>query len=121
MISTVAHIEQENEDMSLLLRNVLSRFNEVVEDISNNAHQVNQESSIPALAEIRFNELEPVKDAMSNLEKETQSLSQVLRVMLAKQEESDSSLEKFERQLSQLQTSKEDVKNKGGFWNKWIT
>ncbi|MDR3587854.1 MAG: hypothetical protein P4L59_21470 [Desulfosporosinus sp.] len=121
LISTVAHIEQENEDMSLLLRNVLSRFNEVVEDMSNNAHQVNQESAIPALAEIHFNELEPVKDAMSNLEKETQSLSQVLRVMLVKQEESDSSLEKLKTLLSQLQTSKEEVKNKGGFWNKWIT
>jgi len=58
---------------------------------------------------------------MSNLEKETQSLSQVLRVMLVKQEESDSSLEKLETQICQLQTEKEDVKNKGGFWNKWIT
>ncbi|MDR3539796.1 MAG: hypothetical protein P4L69_02335 [Desulfosporosinus sp.] len=121
LISTVAHLEQENADMSLLLRNVLSRFNQVVEDLSNNSLQVNQESAVPALAGIHFNELEPVKDAMSNLEKETQSLSQVLRVMLAKQEESDSSLEKLETQLSQLQSSKEEVKNRGGFWNKWIT
>ena len=121
LISTVAHLEQENADIGLLLRNVLARFDQVVEDMSESFHQANEEISVPALAEIHFNELEPVKEAMSNLEKETQSLSQVLRVMLVKQEESDSSLEKLETQLSQLQTSTEDVKNKGGFWNKWIT
>jgi len=121
LISAIAHLEQENTDIGLLLRNVLSRFDQVVEEISESSRQSNQEIAVPALAEIHFNELEPVKDAMTNLEKETQSLSQVLRVVLVKQEESESSLEKLETQLSQLQTSKEEVKNKGGFWNKWIT
>jgi len=119
--STVAHLEQENADMSLTLHNALSKFEQILETISDNTEDTDQEVALPAMAKIRFDELEPVKEAMSNLEQETQSLSQVLRVMLVKQEENDSSLEKLETQLCQLQTEKEDLKNKGGFWNKWIT
>ncbi len=120
LVSTVSHLEEENANMSLVLHNTLSKFDQILETISENAFQAKQEVALP-IAEIPFDELEPVKEAMSNLEKETESLSQVLRVMLVKQEESDSSLEKLETQLSQLQTEKEVVKNKGGFWNKWIT
>ncbi|MCO1604111.1 hypothetical protein [Desulfosporosinus nitroreducens] len=115
LIKTVAHLEQENTLLSLAVQNMLSKFDQVIEVISENALQSKQEDPPP------FDELEPVKEAMSNLEKETQSLSQVLRVMLVKQEESDSSLEKLETQICQLQSEKDDAKNKGGFWNKWIT
>jgi len=115
LIKTVAHLEQENTILSLAVQNMLSKFDQVIEVISENALQSKQEDPPP------FDELEPVKEAMSNLEKETQSLSQVLRVMLVKQEESDSSLEKLETQICQLQSEKDDAKGKGGFWNKWIT
>ena len=122
LVSTVTHLEEENANMRLVLHDTLSKFEQILETISENVLQAKQEVALPAIAEIPFDdELEPVKEAMSNLEKETQSLSQVLRVMLVKQEESDSSLEKLETQLCLLQTEKEDVKNKGGFWNKWIT
>ncbi|MCB8818452.1 hypothetical protein [Desulfosporosinus shakirovi] len=115
LIKTVAHLEQENALLNLAVQNMLSKFDQVIEVISENALQPKQED--PPF----FNELEPVKEAMSNLEKETQSLSQVLRVMLVKQEESDSSLEKLETQICHLQSEKDDPKSKGGFWNKWIT
>ncbi|MDO0823529.1 hypothetical protein [Desulfosporosinus nitroreducens] len=115
LIKTVAHLEQENNLLSLAVKNMLSKFDQVIEVISENALQAKQEDPPP------FDELEPVKEAMSNLEKETQSLSQVMRVMLVKQEERDSSLEKLETQISQLQSEKDDLKTKGGFWNKWIT
>ncbi len=117
LIKTVAHLEQENTQLSLAVQNMLAKFDQVMEVISENALQSKQKEDPPP-----FDELEPVKEAMSNLEKETQSLSQVLRVMLVKQEESDSSLEKLETQIDQLQAGKdEDIKTKGGFWNKWIT
>ncbi len=58
---------------------------------------------------------------MSNLEKETKSLSQVLRVMMVKQEQSDSALDDLELQISQLQEDNKELKNKGGFWSKWTT
>lgn len=115
LIQTVTHLEQENTLLSLAVQNMISKFDQVLEAISENALKTKQEDPPP------FNELEPVKEAMSNLEKETQSLSQVLRVMLVKQGENDSSLEKLETQISQLQSEKDDAKSKGGFWNKWIT
>ncbi|MBC2723287.1 MAG: hypothetical protein HGJ98_19280 [Desulfosporosinus sp.] len=116
LIKTVAHLEQENTLLNLAVHNMLSKFDEIMNVISENALQAKQEPDPTPI-----DELEPVKEAMSNLEKETQSLSQVLRVMLDKQEESDSSLEKLETQISQLQSQTVDAKVKGGFWNKWIT
>jgi|GEM_PF-754264 len=116
LIKTVAHLEKENTLLNLAIHNMLSKFDQIIEVISENALQAKPEPEPPP-----FDELEPVKEAMANLEKETQSLSQVLRVMLDKQEESDSSLEKLETQISQLQSEKVDAKVKGGFWNKWIT
>lgn len=116
LIKTVAHLEQENTLLNLAVHNMLSKFDQIIEVMSENALHTKQEADPPL-----FDELEPVKEAMSHLEKETQSLSQVLRVMLDKQEESDSSLEKLETQISQLQSEKDDVRAKGGFWNKWIT
>ena len=116
LIKTVAHLEQENSLLSLAVHDMLAKFDQIIGVISENTLQAKQEDDLPL-----FDELEPVKEAMSHLERETQSLSQVLQVMLVKQEERDSSLEKLETQLSQLQSDKEDQKNKGGFWNKWIT
>lgn len=115
LIKTVAHLEQENTVLSLAVQDMLYKFDQILGVISENTLQAKQEEENP------FDELEPVKEAMSHLEKETQSLSQVLRVMLVKQEERDTSLEKLETQINELQTEKEDLKNKGGFWNKWIT
>ena len=116
LIKTVAHLEQENSVLSLAVQDMLSKFDQILGVISENALKAKQEEALPP-----FDELEPVKEAMSHLERETQSLSQVLRVMLVKQEERDTSLEKLETQISQLQSEKDDLKNKGGFWNKWIT
>ncbi|HBW38538.1 MAG: hypothetical protein VR66_16885 [Peptococcaceae bacterium BRH_c23] len=116
LIKTVAHLEQENSLLSLAVQDMLSKFDQIIGVISENALQVRQEADL-----LPFDELEPVKEAMSHLEKETQSLSQVLQVMLVKQEERDTSLEKLETQICQLQSEKDDVKNKGGFWNKWLT
>ncbi|GAB6152838.1 hypothetical protein JCM17380_15880 [Desulfosporosinus burensis] len=116
LIKTVAYLEQENSLLNLAVQDMLSKFDQIIGVISENALQAKQEADLPP-----FDELEPVKEAMSHLKKETQSLAQVLQVMLVKQEERDSSLEKLETQLSQLQSEKDDVKNKGGFWNKWIT
>ncbi|EHQ87544.1 hypothetical protein [Desulfosporosinus youngiae] len=116
LIKTVAHLEQENTLLNHAIHNMLSKFDQILEVISENTLQAKQGPD-PA----PIDELEPVKEAMANLEKETQSLSQVLRVILDKQEESDSSLEKLETQISQIQSEKVDAKVKGGFWNKWIT
>lgn len=116
LIKTVAHLEQENSVLSLAVQDMLSKFDQILGVISDNELQAKQEEDLPP-----FDELEPVKEAMSHLERETQSLSQVLRVMLVKQDERDTSLEKLETQISELQSEKEHLKNKGGFWNKWIT
>lgn len=116
LIKTVTHLEQENSLLNLAVQDMLSKFDQIIGIISENALQAKQEADLPP-----FDELEPVKEAMSHLEKETQNLSQVLQVMLGKQEERDSSLEKLETQISQLQLERDDLKNKGGFWNKWIT
>ncbi|WP_407313732.1 hypothetical protein [Desulfosporosinus sp. SB140] len=127
LITTVAHLEQENSNLSLTVQSMLSKFDQILGALSENIIKSRQESAVledsietSTLAEIPVDELEPFKEAMANLEKETESLSQVLRVMLAKQEESDSSLENLGVQISQLQ-EKTDQKNRGGFWNKWIT
>jgi len=124
LIKTVAHLEKENTMLNLAVHNMLSKFDQIIEVISENALQAKLELELepePDPDPPPFDELEPVKEAMANLEKETQSLSQVLRVMLDKQEERDSSLEKLETQISELQSEKVDAKTKGGFWNKWIT
>jgi len=114
LITTVAYLEQENTNMSLVLQTMLSKFDQLFGAITDNV-------SPQTILETSFEEIAPVKEAMSNLEKETNSLSQVLRVMLDKQEQSDSSLENLAKQISQLQQEKEEMKNKGGFWSKWTT
>jgi hypothetical protein len=113
---------------------MLAKFDQILGAISDNVIQPKQprkskqkqsrteESEYPqTIIETSFEESDPVKEAMSDLEKETKSLSQVLRVMLAKQEQSDSFLENLGIQISQLQEEKKEIKNKGGFWNKWTT
>jgi chromosome segregation ATPase len=130
----VAHLEQENTNLSLVLQTMLSKFDQILGAISDNVSQTKQpkkskqkpshpeESEHPhTVLDTSFEEPDPVKEAMANLEKETKSLSQVLRVMLTKQEQNDSSLENLGLQISQLQEEKKEIKNKGGFWNKWIT
>ncbi|HWQ41332.1 MAG TPA: hypothetical protein VN456_04775 [Desulfosporosinus sp.] len=127
LISTVARLDHENTTLSFKVHEVLSKFDQILDVISEKDRLTEQE--IALLEESReaqtalapLTELEPFKEAVSNLEQETQSLSQVLRVMLTKQEESDSSIDKLESQICQLKEAKEDVKSKGGFWNKWIT
>lgn len=121
LITTVAHLEEENINMSLILHNMLSKFDQILEVLVANSFQTKQETALSEESQTPFDELEPVKEAMANLEKETQSLSQVMRIMLNKQEENDSSLENIEVRISQLQEEQKDTKNKGGFWNKWIT
>ncbi|TGE34914.1 hypothetical protein E4K67_28160 [Desulfosporosinus fructosivorans] len=133
LITTVAQLEQENTKLSDVLQSMLSKFDQILGAISDNVSQPKQprkskqktshyeEFEHPqTVFETSFEEPDAVKEAMANLEKETEGLSQVLRVMMAKQEQSDSSLENLGLQISQLQEDKE-VKNKGGFWNKWIT
>ena len=128
LFAAVNLLEQENSTLSFRVHEVLSKFEQILDVISEKDRLTEQE--IAFLEESReaqtalapLTELEPFKEAVSNLEQETQSLSQVLRVMLTKQEESDSSIDKLELQICQLkEEKKEDVKNKGGFWNKWIT
>lgn len=134
LITTVAHLEQENTNLGLVLQTLLSKFDQILGVISVNVSPPKQpkkskqkpshleESEHPqTIVETSFEEPDPVNEAMSNLEEETKSLSQVLRIMLAKQEQSDSSLENLAIQISQLQEEKKEIKNKGGFWNKWIT
>lgn len=134
LITSVAHLEKENSNLSLVLQTMLSKFDQILGSIADNVIQPKQpkkskqkpshpeESDPPqTVLDTSYVELDPVKEAMSNLEEETKSLSQVLRIMLAKQEQSDSSLEHLGLQISQLQEENKEVKNKGGFWNKWIT
>jgi hypothetical protein len=134
LISTVAHLEQENTNLSHTLHSMLSKFDQILGAISDNVSQPKQPKKskqkpshaeetehAQAIFDISHEENNPVKEAMSDLEKETKSLSQVLRVMLAKQEQSDSSLENLGIQISQLQEENKETKNKGGFWSKWIT
>ncbi len=119
LVSTVARLEEDNKNLSHILQNSFARYDQFFEVISENTLQTKQEVAL-SIAKIPFEELATVKEATSNLEKETQSLSQILRVMLGKQEQNDSSLETLKTQLCQLQTEKENDK-KEGFWSKWIT
>jgi len=131
IIKKVAQLEQENPNLNLTLQNLLSKFDQILGAISENVIQFKKETPSTAppeesdqaqtIAEAPFEEIGPLKEALSNLEKENQSLSQALRMMLNKQEENDSSIDKLELQICQLQVEKENVKNKGGFWNKWFT
>jgi len=134
LITTVAQLEQESTNMNLVLQSMLSKFDQILGAISDNISppkqprkskqkpsHTEQTDQAQAIFEISPEETDPVKDAMSDLEEETKSLSQVLRVMLAKQEKSDSSLENLGVQISQLQEENKETKNKGGFWSKWIT
>lgn len=123
LITTVAHLEEENNNMSLILQNMLSKFDQILEAMAESAFLSKQETALPEVAETSLDELEPVKEAMANLEKETQGLSEVMRIMLTRQEENDSSLENIGVQITQLQEdqNQKEAKNKGGFWNKWIT
>ena len=131
IIKKIAHLEQENPNLSLTLHNLLSKFDQILGVISENVIQSKQEtpSTAPSeesgqaqtIADAPFEEIRPLKEALSNLEKENQSLSQALRMMLTKQEENDSSIDRLELLICQLQEKKEDVKYKGGFWNKWFT
>ena len=134
LITSVAHLEQESSNLSLVLQTMLAKFDQILGAISGNVIQTKQpkkskqkpsrveELEYPqTVLETPFEEPDPTKEAVSDLEKETKSLSQVLQVMLAKQEQSDSFLENLGIQISQLQEEKKELKNKGGFWNKWIT
>lgn len=135
LISSVAHLEQENTNLSVVLQSMLSKFDQIIGAISDNASQPkqpkkskqktslssNQETEQALILDPGVEEADPVKESMSNLEKETKSLSQVLRVMLDKQEQSDSSLENLGVQLCQLQEENKEIKNKGGFWSKWTS
>ncbi|MFZ3131157.1 MAG: hypothetical protein WA125_08685 [Desulfosporosinus sp.] len=135
LVTTVAHLEQENTNLSVVIQTMLAKFDQILGAISENVSQAKQpkkskpkkssyleESADPqTVFNPSFEEHDPVKETISNLEKETESISQVLRVMLTKQEQSDSSLENPGIQISQLQEENKGIKNKGGFWNKWIT
>ncbi|MGC7871574.1 hypothetical protein ACPUYX_08570 [Desulfosporosinus sp. SYSU MS00001] len=128
LIATVANLEQENSNLNLALQTMISKFDQILDALAENTRQSKQAANplpqIPeeqSTAEIPLEELEPVIEAMANLEKETQSISQVLQTVLVKQEESDSSLETLGQQLNQLQEEKRSERSKGGFWNKWIT
>lgn len=130
LISTVAHLEQENINLRYDLQNMFAKFEQILEAVSANASPAQESDSQSSLLEEM--EAEPVQSvmsasiiepdmimtAMTDLEKETESLSQVLRVMMTKQEQFDSSIENLTNQISQLQ---EEKKDKGGFWSKWIT
>ena len=98
--------EPENPNLSLTLNNLLSKFDQILAQ---------------KIAEVPFEEIKPLKETLSSLVKENQNLSQALRMMLIKQEENDSSIDKLELRICQLQEEKEDVKSKGGFLNKWFS
>jgi hypothetical protein len=128
LILKVSNLELENSNLNLVLQNMLSKFDQILDALAENALQSKQTvSPMPEPEEtkstndIPLEELEPFIEAMANLEKETQTITQVLNSMLVKQEESDSSLETLEQQLNQLQEEKKIERSKGGFWNKWIT
>jgi len=63
LTSTVSHLEQENTNLSLVVETLLSKFDRVLNTISEHVE-----------AEIIV-ELDPIEETMSNLEKETKSLS----------------------------------------------
>ena len=125
------HVEQENPDLSPILNNLLSKFDQILEVISTNVLLSKQDLPSPAspeesvqaqtIEEAPFEEINPFRETLFNLEKENQSLSQALRMMLTKQEENDSSINKLELQICQLQVEKEDIKSKGGLWNRWFS
>lgn len=120
-----------NLNLSRTLEKLLSKFDQILQVISENAIRFKQEASstVPKEEPVQEHittqtsseEIEPLKEALSNLENENKSLSQALRMMLTKQEESDSSIDRLELMICQLQAEKEDAKNKGGFWNKWFS
>ena len=123
--------EQENTNLSPILNNLLSKFNQILEIISQNVlpskHDLPFAASLVESVQAQTIEEAPIQETnsfletLSNLEKENQSLSQALRMMLTKQEENDASVDKLELQICQLQLEKEDVRSKEGLWNKWFS
>ncbi|HZK53613.1 MAG TPA: hypothetical protein VFC84_05420 [Desulfosporosinus sp.] len=122
--------EQENTNLTPILNNLLSKFDQILEIISKNIilskqdtpPSAPQEESVPAQTlEAPVEVINAFKETLSNLEKENQTLSQALRMMLSKQEENDCSINKLELQICQLQVEKEDVRPKGSLWNKWFS
>lgn len=130
-IKKVARIAQEKPNLSLTLHALLAKFDQILDVISDNVIQPQEIPSSAApqeeprqaqtIVETPFEEIKPLKEALSHLEEENQSLSQALRIMLTKQEESTSAIDKLELQICQLQVGKKDVTCKGGFWHKWFT
>lgn len=132
LITVVSNLEQENSSLNLVLQNLLSKFEQILDTLAGNLLHTQQiENSLAGLHEsqlssqnsneVLLKELEPFKEAMSHLEEQTQTISQALQDMLMKHEESDSSLEVLGQQINQLQEDKKNERSKGGFWNKWIT
>src|SRR5665648_13465 len=125
IIRQVSLLEQENPGLTTILHNMLSKFDQILGVISKNVILSKQETAstappeeslqVQTIAEVPFEEeIKPFKETLSNLVKENQSLSQALRMMLTKQEENDSSIDKLELRISQLQEEK-------GFLNKWFS
>ena len=132
LITVVSNLEQENSSLNLVLQNVLSKFEQILDTLAGNLLHTQQiENSLAGLhesqlssqnsSEVLLKELKPFKEAMSHLEEQSQTISQTLQDMLMKHEESDSSLEVLGQQINQLQEDKKNERLKGGFWNKWIT
>lgn len=121
---------RDHDNLILTLHNLLSKFDQILEVISEKVIQFKLEAPSPTPSEEStqvqanvetFEEIKPIKEALTNLEKENQSLSQALRMMLTKQEENDSSIDRLEFLICQIQADKEAVNHKGGFWNKWFS
>lgn len=131
LLIKINHLEQENLDINLTLDNLLLKFDHILEVITESVIQSKQETPIAApleeagqrqtISEVAFEEIERLNQIVSNLEQENLSLSQALRLMLIKQEENDSSIDKIELQICQLQEQKEDVKDKRSLFNTWFT
>lgn len=124
IINQISYLEQNDPNLTHILHNMLSKFDQILGVISKNVILTKQEApaiapseeslQVQAIAEIPFEkEIKPFKETLSSLVKENQSLSQALRMMLTKQAENDSSINKLELRISQLQEEK-------GFLNKWF-
>lgn len=130
-VNKATHPEQENLNLDHTLHNLFSKLDQLIGVLSENVIQSKQATfsispqeeseQVEIIPETPFEQIRPLKEALSNLEKDNQSLSQALRMMLAKQEENDSSIDRLELLICQLQADKDEVNHKGGFWNKWFT
>lgn len=120
LLESVAHLQQENTNLTLALQEVQTKFDQVLCMLN----PPSPEESHPIEEKIS-EKLQPLQDIVSSLESENRTLTSILENLLTRLDHTESSLKQFEQkiesQLSISQQQLEEQKNKGGLLSKWFT